>query len=153
MKVVRKIPFHAFITCTTYFHNHLSCDMISDIVWCPRTLLFLLSAGSSMSVSTSMRPSVYGSFWLLRSCIPVAAPTKIASRVHAIEQDFSHLTQPRIDLLLQASQIQIWKDGDIMLKINFISTLFVDIDISSRFDVVYVIDFYKNRCISSAFSK
>lgn len=39
-----------------------------------------------------------------------------------------------------------------MLKINFMSTLFVGIDVSSKSNVVYAMDFYKNKYISSAFS-
>lgn len=69
-----------------------------------------------------------------------------------IARGFSHLTQPGINLLLQVPQIQIGKDGDIMLKINFMSTLFVGIDVSSKSNVVYAMDFHKNKYISSAFS-
>ena len=39
-----------------------------------------------------------------------------------------------------------------MLKINFISTLFVGIDVSSKSNVVYAMDFYKNKFIQSSFS-
>ena len=39
-----------------------------------------------------------------------------------------------------------------MLKINFMSTLFVGIDVSSKSNVVYAMDFHKNKYISSAFS-
>lgn len=69
-----------------------------------------------------------------------------------ITRGSSHLTLPGINLLLQVPQIQIGKDGDIMLKINFMSTLFVGIDVSSKSNVVYAMDFYKNKYISSAFS-
>ncbi len=69
-----------------------------------------------------------------------------------IARGFSHLTQPGINLLLQVPKIQIGKDGDFMLKIDFMSTLFVGIDVSSKSNVVYAMDFYKNKYISSAFS-
>lgn len=69
-----------------------------------------------------------------------------------IARGFSYLTQPGVNLLLQVPQIQIGKDGDIMLKINFMSTLFVGIDVSSKSNVVYAMDFHKNKYISSAFS-
>ncbi len=69
-----------------------------------------------------------------------------------ITRGFSHLTLPGVNLLLQVPQIQIGKDGDIMLKINFMSTLFVGIDVSSKSNVVYAMDFHKNKYISSAFS-
>ena len=39
-----------------------------------------------------------------------------------------------------------------MLKINFMSTLFVGIDVSSKQNVVYAMDFYKNKYIQSSFS-
>lgn len=39
-----------------------------------------------------------------------------------------------------------------MLKINFMSTLFVGIDVSSKSNVVYAMDFYKNKYIQSSFS-
>lgn len=69
-----------------------------------------------------------------------------------IARGFSYPTQPGVNLLLQVPQIQIGKDGDIMLKINFMSTLFVGIDVSSKSNVVYAMDFHKNKYISSAFS-
>ena len=39
-----------------------------------------------------------------------------------------------------------------MLKINFMSTLFVGIDVSSKSNAVYAMDFYKNKYIQSSFS-
>lgn len=57
-----------------------------------------------------------------------------------------------INLLFQASQIQIGKQRDIMLKINYMSTLFVGIDVSSKSNVVYAMDFDENKYISSSFS-
>lgn len=39
-----------------------------------------------------------------------------------------------------------------MLKINFMSTLFVGIDVSSKSNVVYAMDFYKNKYIQASFS-
>ena len=39
-----------------------------------------------------------------------------------------------------------------MLKINFMSTLFVGIDVSSKSNVVYAMDFYKTKYIQSSFS-
>ena len=69
-----------------------------------------------------------------------------------ITRGSSHLTQPGINSLLQVPQIPIGKDGDTMLKINFMSTLFVGIDVSSKSNVVYAMDFYKNKYISSSFA-
>ena len=42
-----------------------------------------------------------------------------------------------------SSQILSRKGGDYMLKINYMSTLFVGIDVASKSNVVYAIDFYK----------
>ena len=39
-----------------------------------------------------------------------------------------------------------------MLKINYMSTLFVGIDVSSKSNVVYAMDFDENKYISSSFS-
>ena len=41
--------------------------------------------------------------------------------------------------------------GDIVLKINYMSTLFVGIDVSSKSNVVYAMDFEENKYISSSF--
>ena len=41
--------------------------------------------------------------------------------------------------------------GDTMLKINYMSTLFVGIDVSSKSNSVYAMDFEENRYISSSF--
>lgn len=38
-----------------------------------------------------------------------------------------------------------------MLKINYISTLFVDIDVSSKSNMIYAMDFDENEYVSSAF--
>lgn len=69
-----------------------------------------------------------------------------------ITRGSSHLTLPGINLLFQASQIRIGKDGVIMIKINVLFTLFVGIDVSSKSNVVCAMDFYQNKYISSAFS-
>lgn len=39
-----------------------------------------------------------------------------------------------------------------MLKINYMSSLFVGIDVSSKSNMVYAMDFYQNKYISSAFA-
>jgi hypothetical protein len=41
--------------------------------------------------------------------------------------------------------------GDIMLKINYMSTLFVGIDVSSKTNAVYAMDFEENKYLSSSF--
>jgi len=43
------------------------------------------------------------------------------------------------------------KGSDIMLKINYMSTLFVGIDVSSKSNVVYAMDFEENKYIASSF--
>ena len=52
---------------------------------------------------------------------------------------------------LKTSQIQIGKERDNMLKINYMSTLFVGIDVSSKSNVVCAMDFDENQYISSSF--
>ena len=59
---------------------------------------------------------------------------------------------PRINLLLQAPRIPGRKGGDIMLKINPLSTLYVGIDVSSKSNYVCALDFYKNKYIYSSFT-
>ena len=41
--------------------------------------------------------------------------------------------------------------GDIMLKINYMSTLFVGIDVSSKTNSVYAMDFEENKYLSTSF--
>ena len=41
--------------------------------------------------------------------------------------------------------------GDFVIKINYMSTLFVGIDVSSKSNVVYAMDFEENKYISSSF--
>jgi hypothetical protein len=55
-------------------------------------------------------------------------------------------------LALGLQKFLIGKDGDSMLKINFMSTLFVGIDVSSKSNVVYAMDFYQNKYIQSFFA-
>ena len=58
----------------------------------------------------------------------------------------------RINLLLQTPRIHGRKGGDIMLKINPLSTLYVGIDVSSKSNFVCALDFYKNKYINSSFA-
>ena len=51
-----------------------------------------------------------------------------------------------------SSQILNRKGGDHMLKINYMSTLFVGIDVSSKSNVICAIDFYKNQLIKTSVS-
>lgn len=69
-----------------------------------------------------------------------------------ITRGCGHHMRHRISLLPQASQIQIGKERDIMIKINYMSTLFVGIDVSSKSNTVYAMDFDENKYISSSFS-
>ena len=68
-----------------------------------------------------------------------------------IARGFGHRMRHRINLLLQASQIPHRNGGDIMLKLNYMSTLFVGIDVSSKTNAVYAMDFEENKYISSSF--
>ena len=58
----------------------------------------------------------------------------------------------RINFLLQTPRIHGRKGGDIMLKINPLSTLYVGIDVSSKSNFVCTLDFYKNKYINSSFA-
>lgn len=59
---------------------------------------------------------------------------------------------PRISLSLQAPEIPDRKGGDIMIKINPLSTLYVGIDVSAKSNYVCALDFYKNKYINSSFA-
>lgn len=59
---------------------------------------------------------------------------------------------PRINLWLQVPQIHDRKGGDIMLKINPLSTLYVGIDVSSKSNYVCALDFYKNKFFNTPFT-
>jgi len=83
---------------------------------------------------------------------PAAAPAKRAGWVHAhLARGFGHHMQHRVNLLLQAPQIQIGKGGDIMLKVNYMSALFAGIDVSSKSNSVYAMNFEESKYISSSF--
>ena len=58
-----------------------------------------------------------------------------------IARGFGHRMRHRINLLLQASTNPHRNGGDIMLKLNYMSTLFVGIDVSSKTNAVYAMDF------------
>lgn len=51
-----------------------------------------------------------------------------------------------------SSQILNRKGGDYMLKINYMSTLFIGIDVASKSNVVCAMDFYKNQLIKTSVS-
>lgn len=82
---------------------------------------------------------------------PAVAPAKNSVGCMLITQGFSRLTQPGINLP-QITEIQIVKKCDVTLKINFMSTLFVGINVSSKSNIVYAMDFHNSKYISSAFS-
>lgn len=69
-----------------------------------------------------------------------------------IARGFGQRMTPGINLLLQVPQIHNRKGGDIMIKINPLSTLYVGIDVSSKSNYVCALDFYKNKYINSSFA-
>jgi len=69
-----------------------------------------------------------------------------------IARGFGQHMIPRIDLYLQVPQTLNYENGDIMNKINPLSTLYVGIDVSSKSNHVCAVDFYKNRYINSSFA-
>lgn len=69
-----------------------------------------------------------------------------------IARGCGQLIRHRVNLLLQASQVQIGKERDNMIKINYMSTLFVGIDVSSKSNVVCAMDFDENKYIASSFT-
>ena len=84
---------------------------------------------------------------------PAVAPAKNAGRVNAhcarLRSPYAAQDKPS----LKASQILIRKERDNMLKINYMSTLFVGIDVSSKSNVVCAMDFEENKYISSSYNK
>ena len=59
--------------------------------------------------------------------------------------------QNKVSDSMQIPRILNRKGGDIMIKINPLSTLYVSIDVSSKSNFVCALDFYKNRYIDSSF--
>ncbi len=99
-----------------------------------------------------MQPESYVTFRLHRCFIPWRiAPAKELPGCMLITRGFGQHMISRINLLLQAPRIQDRKGGDIMLKINPLSTLYVGIDVSSKSNYVCALDFYKNKYINSSF--
>ena len=82
---------------------------------------------------------------------PAVAPAKNAGRVHAhcarLRSPYAAQDKPSVSGSTNPGR----KGSDTMLKINYMSTLFVGIDVSSKSNVVYAMDFDENRYISSSF--
>ena len=68
-----------------------------------------------------------------------------------ITRGCGHFMMPWDKPFAPAPQIQIGKDGDIMSKINTLSTLFIGIDVSSKSNVIYAMDFEQNKLLSGSF--
>ena len=68
-----------------------------------------------------------------------------------ISRGFGHRMPHRINLLSQASQILFGMEVISCLKINYMSTLFVGIDVSSKTNAVFAMDFEENKYLSSSF--
>ena len=85
---------------------------------------------------------------------PLAYSTsKRAARVHAYYARFrSAYDSQDKPLYFRFQEYLIGKAGDIMLKINPLSTLYVGIDVSSKSNYVCALDFYKNKYINSSFA-
>lgn len=82
---------------------------------------------------------------------PVVALAKKANWMNAHNVRFRSPYAAQDKSSLKASQIQIGKDRDNMIKINYLSTLFVGIDVSSKSNVACAIDFDENTYIKSSF--
>lgn len=100
----------------------------------------------------SLQPGSLGTFRLHRSCIPCRDSSKTADRVHAYCARLRSPFDARDKLLYSGFTNTDRKGGDNMLKINYLSTLFVGIDVSSRSNVVYAMDFEQHKLISSSFA-
>ena len=82
---------------------------------------------------------------------PAVAPAKNADWMNAHYARFQSPYVAQDKPSLKTSQIQIRKERDNMIKINYMSTLFVGIDVSSKSNVVCAMDFDENQYISSSF--
>ena len=82
---------------------------------------------------------------------PAVAPARKAGRVHAhcarLRSPYAAQDKP----FTSGSTNPDRKGCDILLKINYMSTLFVGIDVSSKSNAVYAMDFEENKYISSSF--
>ena len=98
------------------------------------------------------------SAWLIRH-IPLTqkfhpqplAPAKMADWVHA---HYARVRSPYAaqDKPFASGFTNPYRNGgDIMLKINYMSTLFVGIDVSSKSNSVYAMDFEENKYLSTSF--
>ena len=79
------------------------------------------------------------------------APARTAGQVHAHCARFRspYAAQDKPSVLGSTNPDR--NGGDIMIKINYMSTLFVGIDVSSKSNVVCAMDFDQNKYISSSF--
>ena len=82
---------------------------------------------------------------------PAAAPARKADRMHAHCARFRspYAAQDKPSSLGSTNPDR--KGCDIMFKINYMSTLFVGIDVSSKSNAVYAMDFDENKYFSSSF--
>ena len=98
------------------------------------------------------------SAWLIRH-IPLTqkfhpqplAPARMADWVHA---HYARVRSPYAaqDKPFASGFTNPYRNGgDIMLKINYMSTLFVGIDVSSKSNSVYAMDFEENKYLSTSF--
>lgn len=83
--------------------------------------------------------------------MPYRSSSKKALKVNAYYARLRSLSDTQDKPFAQYSKKFNRKDGDNMLKINFMSTLFVGIDVSSKSNVVYAMDFNQNKLIQSSF--
>ena len=82
---------------------------------------------------------------------PAVAPAKNADWMNAHNARLRSPYAVQDKPLLKTPTILIRKERDNMIKINYMSTLFVGIDVSSKSNVVCAIDFDENKYISSSF--
>ena len=98
------------------------------------------------------------SAWLIRH-IPLTqkfhpqplAPARMADWVHA---HYARVRSPYAaqDKPFASDFTNPYRNGgDIMVKINYMSTLFVGIDVSSKTNSVYAMDFEENKYLSTSF--
>lgn len=82
---------------------------------------------------------------------PAVAPAKNADWMNAHNARLRSPYAVQDKPLLKTPTILFRKERDNMIKINYMSTLFVGIDVSSKSNVVCAINFDENKYISSSF--
>lgn len=150
---LREFIPHCFIHTVNKLHIRLIYGKISDGVLMSWGTAFLPCSRLVRDCSWSMQPSSYSIIPLTQKLHPLAwAPANRSTGECWLREVAVTIRYHGINLSLSSLKILIRKEVIIMVEINPLSTLFVGIDVSSKNNVVYAMDFNQHKAFSSSFA-